>query len=422
MVGCLGAGEVTMAVQKRRTKSTAAEPETPLQASTAAENPPAFAQMVQPSDGLASALNQVSQSQPVAQPGSPPLVSARLHSDLWAREDQLGYALYAKSIAEFIHHRQTAPTLAIAVLAPWGRGKTTLMRLVQQQLVKKANRAPSSGAETGSPRTALRPQATFGDLRSWLKGRADFRPAKVRYPTVWFNAWKYESSEQVWAGLAHEILSQLVEQLPDQLEREKFWLMLQARRVDVAAVRRDLLGVLIEQFVGRLFTWSTLGLGGVALLAGGAAAWLAGGAAGLDFVSGGTVSGLGGLLIAVRKWMEGRAKPLDGAFARYVRRPDYEGKRGFLAEVEEDVRIAFDLLVSREEPAVVFVDDLDRCSPGKVADVIEALNLFLSGDFPGCYFVIGMDAQVVAASMEVAHKELTEKLQGLTRTHGSLGW
>src|SRR6185503_2162333 len=61
-------------------------------------------------------------------------------------------------------------------------------------------------------------------------------------------------------------------------------------------------------------------------------------------------------------------------------------------------------------PIVVFVDDLDRCSPAKVAQVIEAVNLFLGGDFPNCMFVIGMDTEMVAAALQAAHKDLVAAL------------
>ena len=54
---------------------------------------------------------------------------------------------------------------------------------------------------------------------------------------------------------------------------------------------------------------------------------------------------------------------------------------------------------------MIFVDDLDRCSPAKVGEVIEAINLFLAGEYPNCAFVIGIDAEVVAASMEVVHED-----------------
>ena len=75
------------------------------------------------------------------------------------------------------------------------------------------------------------------------------------------------------------------------------------------------------------------------------------------------------------------SKPLEGKFAQYVRQPTYEGKLGFFHEIETDVQRVFKLLIAEGKPAVVFIDDLDRCSPGTVAQVIEAMNLFLSADF-----------------------------------------
>ncbi|MFC7643536.1 P-loop NTPase fold protein [Streptosporangium lutulentum] len=42
------------------------------------------------------------------------------------------------------------------------------------------------------------------------------------------------------------------------------------------------------------------------------------------------------------------------------------------------MRQVLDLVATEERPLVVFVDDLDRCSPGTVAQVIEAINLFLA--------------------------------------------
>ena len=55
--------------------------------------------------------------------------------------------------------------------------------------------------------------------------------------TVWFNAWKYESTNEVWAGLADAILHQVADQLPPR-ERETFWLRLNFRRIDPDRVRQ----------------------------------------------------------------------------------------------------------------------------------------------------------------------------------------
>jgi hypothetical protein len=46
---------------------------------------------------------------------------------------------------------------------------------------------------------------------------------------------------------------------------------------------------------------------------------------------------------------------------------------------------------------VIFVDDLDRCSPGNVVEVFEAIRLYL--DAPGFVFVIGYDDRMVSRTL-----------------------
>jgi len=48
-------------------------------------------------------------------------------------------------------------------------------------------------------------------------------PTQKHRITMWFNAWKYQSTEQVWAGLADCLLRQVSERMPI-LERQRFWL------------------------------------------------------------------------------------------------------------------------------------------------------------------------------------------------------
>jgi len=348
-------------------------------------------------------------------------VKAYLHSDKWTLDDQLNYSLYAGAIAEFILHTDTKPPLAIGVLAPWGQGKTTLMKLIQNQLEIK-----TKGQETPNSTVVIAPPITpgvrFKDLRKWLQDPSNYRPGlqKLNYPTVWFNAWKYQNSEQLWAGMAYSILSQLVGQIDSQFEREKFWLALQAERVDFNVIRRDIHRMVFERIAPWIVISLAVGVVGLLLFVVGFSA------GNILLGSGGGAVLLSGMLIPIVQWLRANtqvdSKPLEGKFTQYVRQPTYEGKLGFFHEIEVDVQRVFRLLVAEGKPVVVFIDDLDRCSPGTVAQVIEAMNLFLSADFPDCYFVVGMDAQVVAASMEVAYENLDRKLKDVTRSYGSLGW
>jgi hypothetical protein len=83
-----------------------------------------------------------------------------------------------------------------------------------------------------------------------------------------------------------------------------------------------------------------------------------------------------------------------------------------------------DLVATPERPLVVFIDDLDRCSPGVVTQTIEAVNLFLAGQFPHCIFVLAIEPAVVAAHIETAHKDLVSRLAEFDPAQGwsRLGW
>lgn len=348
-----------------------------------------------------------------------------LHSDLWTLDDKLGYSLYARAIVEFIHSEKTNAPLTIGILAPWGQGKTTLMRMIQERLKEKANQQIKQSEDK---KTEDQKAASFKDLWNWVNGKVRIDVVKLRYPTVWFNAWKYQSSEELWAGLAQSIISQLVEQIPTALEREKFWLALQLKRIDVGAIRSDIQKAVLDEWIPKLTVTFCISLGLFSLWMVGLLLQSSGMLINVGILKFGILPPIVAAIGSLATWLQSKKetlrKQLSGKFTKYVSKPDYDSKMGYFSQIEQDINRVFDLLIDpkRLEPPVVFIDDLDRCSPGKVAEAIEAVNLFLSGDFPPCYFVLGMDAQVVAASMETSYKDLNENLRGMTRNYGSLGW
>jgi len=52
---------------------------------------------------------------------------------------------------------------------------------------------------------------------------------------------------------------------------------------------------------------------------------------------------------------------------------------------------------------------------------MEGINLFLAGEFPGCVFIIGMDAEMIAAALEVAHSSVIRRLPKYS-AHMPIGW
>jgi hypothetical protein len=423
---------------------------------------------------------------------------SRIARDFWTADDTLGYAQYADAIASFIRHQETRPPLTIGVKAPWGAGKTSLMRMVQERLdppadrsswtptrLRLSGRSRRSLADDGGPlsvssprrrrrgrapaasseqREAKTPVTILELLRRATRGPAASEPdldalgveppASERLgqrrdwrPTVWFNPWMYQSGEQVWAGLAHEIITQVSGRM-EPGDRERFWLELNLRRVDRQAVRRRIYRLLAERFLPLALA---LGVAVVVVAAMGIVAWLLPAtrhvlrplsAAVLSLGTAGTL--VDGIRRGVRFFREeaagqfrrlvgepnlaaGGRKLLDeqarGSFDELVRDPGYQARLGFLYLVQTDMKRVLDLVATERRPLVVFVDDLDRCSPSTVAQVIEAINLFLAGEFPNCVFVLAVEPAVVAAHVEVAYKDLVASLGSQPRGgRSSLGW
>jgi len=80
-----------------------------------------------------------------------------------AEKDELGFTPVARAIAGLLRNKATGLPLTVAINAPWGRGKTSLMSLVQQEL-------KASG-----------------------------------WRTVWFNAWHHQEETSMLASLLQTV-------------------------------------------------------------------------------------------------------------------------------------------------------------------------------------------------------------------------
>ena len=395
--------------------------------------------------------------------------------DLATRRDTVGAMAYAEAIARGIQHRDTKPPLTIGIKAPWGAGKTSLMRMIRDRLewpdlngssetLRPVHLTTAAARRVSARKTAVTgPEALDevtnravlrklkdtseesapGELRADLgKAGADAPPPdenKRWRPTVWFNPWMYQTGEQVWAGLANEIIGQVTERMT-RGEREHFWLHLNRARVDEQAVRRKIYGLVLSAVV----PWAIFGLivlaGGIVALAvgrigsvGGWSVTLAGPAV---LLAGGAVAGWRALGSQVGASLTSLIKPATGArqfasgqlansYSELVISPDYRAQAGYLYLVHTDIRRVLDLVATPDRPLVIFVDDLDRCSPGTVVQVIEAINIFVAGAYPNCIFVIAMEPEMVAAHIEAAYASLVHQLDAsasIATAGPGLGW
>ena len=368
------------------------------------------------------------------------LPATSLVSDIWTVNDTLGYRSFAEAVAEFIRHRETHPPLTIGIRAPWGAGKTSVMHMIRDAL--------DPAAEDGQARQPITvvcdEDAEGGPLRvgTILRiAKRRTRPAHFRAKlgasqriTVWFNPWMYQTGEQIWAGLAKEIITQVTERM-DAGHREAFWLEMSLRRLDRETIRRAVYRVLLRRLVLVSEFLATAILAAIALSLASASQLLSS-----------AVLGVGGALsifVGVMRYIKLRREPARDVLSNLVQwrdpmqlespeadaeaplsvaEPSYAVRAGFLQFVHSDVQAVLDLVAERDRPIVVFIDDLDRCSPRVVAQVIEAVNAFLAGAYPNCVFVIAMEPLAAVASIEVAYRQLLRGLKPFEADGPSLGW
>ena len=350
-------------------------------------------------------------------------------ADRPAARDLLDRGALTQALANLILWRpttaggETGPNV-VTFEGPWGTGKTTVMRLVQARIAAIPE-SPGTRRDmsVAAARKILRDSKSSGGLASTMAAES-YRGAL----TAWFNPWAYQSSEQVWAGLARAITDAAEPVLyPAEAEgiAHSYWLNRNAQRIDQFAVVRSLLLRIVSPLLGfsaitalatilislaklnsnTLFriahyrvTPSTLALAiaVVLLLAGIVHTVIRYYGPASRFLPGDLIRGP----ILSNSLSEDASE-----IAKNLRDPAYWAKSGYLRLVQEDTATTIRDLRGAGYDLVIFIDDLDRCSAETTAQVFEAINLFLSGATElEAKFVIGLDPAVVAAHLDIAYK------------------
>lgn len=346
----------------------------------------------------------------------PPFISfvtTRGFSDRVATEDLLDRGTLVDALRDVLRPDESddGPTV-LTVEGAWGSGKSTLLELLK-------NRMPT-------PPTAVRKRLRFTVCQADLmlyRPPAGMKPPRQK-PTkinpmakplvVSFNPWRHQSSEQVWAGLAKAVTEAAESAImPHRNNVERYWFTRNAKRVD----RRHLQRQLWKRILSPLLTLAGLGFGLSVLNAlakwnFGWAWWVTAGLAGA------------GVLHTALRYLFGKASAflpgelfagpvVSNAFSGattdpLIRDPYYNARSGYLYLVQHDVRELLHDLKAHDYRVILMIDDLDRCTPRTTAQVFEAINVFLSDDFPATRFVLGLDTAVVAAHVDNAYKELAD--------------
>lgn len=180
-------------------------------------------------------------------------------------------------------------------------------------------------------------------LGRWSKRTSKQRGEHYRTRTVWFDPWKYTKREDVWRGLIAEVILNTID-----IHEASLPTVLNAARKFGLFLGRSFLNILSS---------AELTIGAKEI----------GGEAKVD-------------LEALSKIAEDY---------RQTAHPE----KAFLNEFETALREWVKDSLADDERMVIFIDDLDRCLPEVVLEVLEALKLYLN--IPQIIFVVGLDSQVV---------------------------
>jgi hypothetical protein len=317
-------------------------------------------------------------------------------SDRVATRDQLGFGPYVNAVAAFVTNPETQAPLTLAVEGEWGSGKSSFMRQVEACI-----RGETGGTTPAKP----------GWLRRLL---AAVNPGHDPGPlTVWFNPWRHDREEALWAAFALEFLRNISRQLPFARRwrghlrllhtrfswRDGWWDV--ARMVALVALAATALAVLltvvldpkfVKLFTGELQSDTGNGLVGMLLKIGGTA---------------GVVALAVSLVKEVKSFV---GNPFRVELKQFVRSPDYQGRISFIEQFHRDFGKMVEAYAGGRK-VYVFIDDLDRCQVPRAADLMQALNLMIAEEQP-LVFIIGMDREKIAASLAVKFKEVIPYMGG----------
>jgi WD40 repeat protein len=363
-----------------------------------------------------------------------------LRSDNPSTVDLLGMSEDVRTLATLIAASGTRPPLAIALLGEWGSGKSSVMLQVEQTV---ADLAAQSRLHSGYSLFA-------GNVRQ-----------------VRFNAWHY-SDDQVWTGLVDHLFRTLAADPDDPSDREapepsaaaaakaRIGERLAAKQADL-----DLLDRRVREArrlaAFRAAAWQdkwTLLFGAV-----GALASLAVRMSGVTLFGGRLAEALRAPADAAQSgWERGRstwerAEAVPDRFTQYldkaVRRTErevagledrlaridaaanlalllkrhaaadaYGGHRGLVGQVHHDLEqldaALADLRAQQQrggagdrmplERIVLYIDDLDRCPPARVMDVLAAVHLMLA--LPLFVVVVAVDPRWLIRALREHYGEM----------------
>ena len=275
-------------------------------------------------------------------------------------QDHLGFAPYAEALAFLIDWKRSKPPLTVAISGPWGAGKTSLARLVQEQL------------------------KTHGD---WDDDHIICE----------FSAWKHDDAPNLGAAFAAKVAQsasderhwwrRLIQPLPSRmLTPEQRW---RRQLYVILASLAVAVGLVLGPDTREIITAAVQPTGTHWINAERAAHGF-----GLTLI----------IILAALAFIYPKIFSGTQAVARFINDPESEAARGLIDSVSKQLGGLIASATRGNRRFVVFVEDLERCRPPRAVDVCEVVSQLLDHD--NVVTVLVGDMDTIARSAAIKYRAL----------------
>jgi putative methionine-R-sulfoxide reductase with GAF domain len=273
-------------------------------------------------------------------------------NDRSSEDDQLGFTDYAAAFAHLIMNPEVEPPLTIGIYGTWGTGKTFLLNEIKKHI-------------------AMQWKQRVNPTR---------KNKKLRPLIVHFNAWTYNGSDMLWAGLVEQLF-RAIERRMGRVGKQLFTVRRNFRKQRRVIANKGLLYVsfIIAVVVSFILILQNLALQQIVKIV--------------------TVLSITVIFALWREFAPILGTLQSSQIAKLFDREHYDEERGLMARIREDVEAMTEALNGTR--MVVFIDDLDRCKPERAIEVLEAIHLLLD---EGVFFVfLAIDVRVITSFIEGAY-------------------
>lgn len=291
-------------------------------------------------------------------------------NDKPSSEDDLNFRPFVEAVLSFITAPGTKPPITISIEGPWGSGKSTFMRHIEEELQSQDS------------------------------------------ITVNFNPWRYDGEDVLWAEFALELIKDIESQTAFH-HRLLSRMELSYRRIKHKSGTIDIIEMLLSSIILFSIILTVILLYYTSILSTvpsyisipnnfNSELRLLLGTGGLATAALATIKIISYLTTIT-------TDPLYSNIKKYINNPDYENRTSFISDFHDDIERILDVYLSENERVYVFIDDVDRCQMSKSVDMMQSIHLMLTND-DRIVFLIAIDRDRVAAGIGARNEDHLEYL------------